>query len=42
MEANGRPEKQICFLSIDFYILMIGSAIAQAVTRLGSHSGGPG
>ena len=41
MEANGRLEKQIR-LSIDFYILMIGSAIAQAVIRSASHSGGPG
>jgi hypothetical protein len=41
MEANGRPEEQIG-LSIDFYILMIGSVIAHAVIRLAPHSGGPG
>ena len=40
IEANGRLEKQIG-LSIDFYILMIGTAIAQAIIRLASNSGGP-
>ena len=41
MGANGRLEKQIG-LSIDFYILMINSAIAQAFIRLASHTGVPG